>query len=280
MSASRVVGHAVGKSVLRKEDRRLLTGRGRFIADLQLPGMVQVAFARSNLAHARIRAVDVSRAQALPGVLAVFIARDIDLDAVPGMQNRQPLSWRNAVEHTFSIPDTPLMATDKVRYVGEAYAIVVAESRLIADDAVELIATDFESLPVVVSIEDAMRSDAPIIHDGHTSNLVAQFRVRKGNAQSAEFRGLRRIRRAHRNALDLERSWRQRPGRRRRGGPTRGNHQCSVRCAAADWIRVEPKLRERGGNRRGDPARQEIGLALDSRYIRACCGPAGRFNPP
>jgi aerobic carbon-monoxide dehydrogenase large subunit len=105
------------------------------------------------------------------------------------------LSWRNAVEHTFSIPDTPLMAMDKVRYVGEAYAIVVAESRLIADDAVELIATDFESLPVVGSIEDAMRSDAPIIHDGHTSNVVAQFRVRKGNAQSEAFRGLRRIRR-------------------------------------------------------------------------------------
>ena len=170
MSVSRVVG----TSVLRKEDRRLLTGRGRFIADLQLPAMVHVAFARSNLAHARIRAIGRSRAQALPGVLAVFVAKDIGLNAVPGMQNRQPLSWRNAVDHTFNIPDTPLMAADNVRYVGEAYAIVVAESRLIADDAVDLIDADFEPLSVVGSTDDAMRTGAPIIHEGHTSNIVAQ----------------------------------------------------------------------------------------------------------
>ncbi|MFM9884510.1 MAG: xanthine dehydrogenase family protein molybdopterin-binding subunit [Burkholderiales bacterium] len=193
MKVNRVAGRAVGSPVLRKEDRRLLTGRGRFIADLQLPGMVHVAFARSNLAHARIRAIDVSRAQALPGVLAMFIAKDVELDAVPGMQNRQPLSWRNAVEHSFNIPDTPLMAAEKVRYVGEAYAIVVAQSRLIAEDAAELIAADFERLPVVGSIDEALQPGAPVIHDAHTSNVVAQFRVRKGNAQSDQFRGLRRI---------------------------------------------------------------------------------------
>ncbi len=124
MSVKRIVGQAI----LRKEDWRLLTGRGRFIADLQLPGMVQVVFARSHFAHARIRAIDVSRAKAVPGVLAVFVAQDIDLVAVPGMQNPQPLAWRSAIEHTFNIPDTPLMAADKVRYVGEAYAIIVAET--------------------------------------------------------------------------------------------------------------------------------------------------------
>ncbi|MFN0299416.1 MAG: xanthine dehydrogenase family protein molybdopterin-binding subunit, partial [Burkholderiales bacterium] len=191
MSVSRVVG----KSVSRKEDRRLLAGRGRFIADLQLPGMVHVAFARSTLAHAWIRAIDVSRAQALHGVLVVLVARDIGLDAVPGMQNRPPLSWRDAIEHDFNIPDTPLMAADKVRYVGEAFAIVVAESRLIADDAVERIDVALEALPVVGGIDDAMSSDVAAIHDGHTSNIVAQFRVRKGNASAEELRGLRRIRR-------------------------------------------------------------------------------------
>ena len=191
----------VGQSVLRKEDRRLLTGRGRFIADLQLPGMVQVAFARSNQAHARIRAIDVSRARALPGVLAVFVAKDIkpELVSVPGMQNRQPLSWRNAVEHEFNIPDTPLMADEKVLYVGEAYAIVVAESRHIAEDAVELIATDFEPLPVVDGIDEALRPGSARVHEAQENNVVARFCIHKGNARSGEFRDLRRIRRRFTN---------------------------------------------------------------------------------
>jgi aerobic carbon-monoxide dehydrogenase large subunit len=147
------------------------------------------------VAHARIRGIDVARARALPGVVGVFVASDIqaDLKAVPGMQNRQPLSWRNAVEHTFNIPDTPLLADEKVCYVGEAYAIVVAASRQIADDALELISADFEPLPVVGSIDEALRSDAPCIHDGQANNVVAQFRVRKGS--SANLDGFKRIKR-------------------------------------------------------------------------------------
>jgi aerobic carbon-monoxide dehydrogenase large subunit len=188
-------GRIVGQSVLRKEDQRLLTGRGRYIADLQLPGMLQVAFARSNLAHARIRAIDVSRARVLPGVVAVIVASDLnaDLQAVPGMQNRQPLSWRNAVEHTFSIPDTPLMADETICYVGEAYAMVVAESRQIAEDAIERITVDLAALPVVASIDDALAAGVAGIHSGQPSNVVAQFRVRKGNALGLH--GMKRIKR-------------------------------------------------------------------------------------
>ncbi|MSQ18470.1 MAG: xanthine dehydrogenase family protein molybdopterin-binding subunit [Betaproteobacteria bacterium] len=183
----------VGQSVLRKEDERLLTGRGRFIADLRLPGMLQVAFARSSLAHARLRSIDAARARVLPGVVGVFVAAD--LNAVPGTQNRQPASWRDAVEHSFNIPDTPLMAADKICYVDEAYAIVVAESRQIAEDALELITADFEPLPVVATIDDALQPGATAIHAGHANNIVAQFRMRKGNAQADALKTLRRIRR-------------------------------------------------------------------------------------
>lgn len=190
----------VGRSVERKEDHRLLTGRGRFIADLRLPGMAHVAFARSNLPHARIVSIDVSRAQALEGVVAVLVAADIasELVSVPGMQNKPPATWLAAVEHEFDIPDTPLLASDKVRYVGEPYAIVVAESRQVADDAVELIEMDSEALPVVGGIEEALKSDSARIHGG-SSNVVARFRIRKGDTQSPSLAGLRRIRQRFHN---------------------------------------------------------------------------------
>lgn len=191
----------VGQALIRKEDKRLLTGRGRFIADLRLPGMLQAAFARSPHAHARIVSLDVSAALALPGVVAVLVAADLkpNLAPVPGMQNRPSLAWRNAVTHEINIPDTPLLAEDTVRYVGEAYAIVVAESRQVAEDAIELIVPEFDSLPVVRSIEDALRLDPVKVHSQRINNIVADFCLRKGDPRSPGLKPLRRLQRSFTN---------------------------------------------------------------------------------
>ena len=110
----------VGQSVPRREDRRLLLGRGRFIADMTLPGMLHAAFVRSDVAHGRIRSIATQRALAAPGVVAVFTGADIapHLAPIVGMQNRPPKAWRDAVEHELAIPDQPILATDKVTYVG------------------------------------------------------------------------------------------------------------------------------------------------------------------
>jgi len=177
----------IGQPIARKEDRRLLCGRGRFVADVQLPRMLHLAFARSAVAHAKIRSIDVTRARLLPGVVAVFTAKDISppLEPVPGMQNPPPASWRQLVQHEIGIPDQPLMADERVRYVGEPYALVVAESRYLAEDAVELIEPDFDPLPAVCDPDEAIKPDAPKIHENLSGNTVAKFRVRKGAAQAS-----------------------------------------------------------------------------------------------
>src|SRR4051812_22413236 len=134
----------VGQSVPRREDRRLLLGRGRFVADITLPGMLHAAFVRSDVAHARIRAIAVDRALAVPGVVAVFTGADIapHLAPIAGMQNRPPKAWREAVEHELAIPDQPILATGKVSYVGEAVAVVIASDRYLAEDAAALVEVD------------------------------------------------------------------------------------------------------------------------------------------
>ncbi len=177
----------IGQPIARKEDRRLLCGRGRFVADVQLPRMLHLAFARSAVAHAKIRSIDVTRARLLPGVVAVFTAKDISppLEPVPGMQNPPPASWRQLVQHEIGIPDQPLMADEKVRYVGEPYALVVAESRYLAEDAAELIEPDFAALPAVCDPDEAIKPDAPKIHENLSGNIVAKFRVRRGDTQAS-----------------------------------------------------------------------------------------------
>ena len=177
----------VGKSVPRKEDARLLAGAGRYLADIVLPNMLHVAFLRSSIPHARIKSIDVSRARALPGVVEILTGMDIwpFLAPVPGMQNKPPTAWRRAVEHTINIPDQPVLAVDKIRYVGEGIAVIVAIDRYIAEDAAELIDVDLVTLDPVTGIDDAVRMDAPRVHEHLESNVVAEFCVRKGDAASA-----------------------------------------------------------------------------------------------
>jgi aerobic carbon-monoxide dehydrogenase large subunit len=177
----------VGRSLPRREDRRLLTGRGQFVADLDLPHMLHAAFVRSPLAHARIRSVDVSRAAAAPGVALVMSGADLArlLPPVPDTQVSLPRKWMNQIHHNFINPQQPLLAHDKVRHVGEAVAVVLAESRHDAEDAALLVTLDLEPLPVVVDPEAALAEGAAVIHDRFASNLIGAFTIGKGNADTA-----------------------------------------------------------------------------------------------
>lgn len=178
-----VIGaRSVGARVLRAEDPRILTGRGRYIDDVVLPGMLHAAFARSTVPHGRLRAVDVSEARALPGVVAVYTGEDmarlstavapgsaIGMDQMPGMR----------------IPSFHALATDKVRYVGDPIALVVAESRARAEDAVELIVEDIDWLDPVVTYEDALDPARPPVFDELGDNLAFRGELNLGDIDSA-----------------------------------------------------------------------------------------------
>lgn len=186
----------VGQSVPRREDRRLLLGGSRFIADIRLPGMLHVAFVRSDMAHARIRAIRTTEAFSSPGVVAIFTADDIapDLFPIPGMQNRPPKTWRDAVQHELNIPDQPILARDKACHVGEPIAAVVAEDRYSAEDAVALVDIEWEPLPPVVGIDEALDQSSPPVHDALTSNVIARVGMRKGDVAAVFASGARTLR--------------------------------------------------------------------------------------
>ncbi|MBV9954917.1 MAG: xanthine dehydrogenase family protein molybdopterin-binding subunit, partial [Pseudolabrys sp.] len=151
-------GPYVGRSLLRREDERLLTGQGQFVADLVLPRMLHAVFVRSDVAHARIRAVDLSRAAAMPGVVLALAGAELLKLAppVPGAQLSLPTKWRTQVQHKVHLPQQSLLALDKVRHVGEAIAVILAESHYQAQDAAEAVTLDLEPLPAVVDANRAL----------------------------------------------------------------------------------------------------------------------------
>lgn len=173
----------VGKRMTRTEDPRLLTGQALFVDDVELHGMLHAAFLRSDYAHARIKSIDVSAAQSRPGVVAVYTAQDLG----DFWQHGPPLvpaphSVEGVVFH--SRTQVPL-AKDKVRYVGEAVAVVFAESRYIAEDALEDILVDYEPLEVAADLEKALHPDAPIVHDDLDSNIASYLVQDKGDYAAA-----------------------------------------------------------------------------------------------
>jgi carbon-monoxide dehydrogenase large subunit len=185
----------VGRSVKRREDQRLLTGQGLFVADLTLPGMLHAAFVRSQVAHARIRSVDLSRAMAVPGV--VYALGGVELAQIlPPVSDTQlslPKKWTAQVQHKFLNPQQPLLAHDKVRHVGEAVAVIVAESRHVAEDAAALVTLDLEPLPALIDAETALVADAPVIHDRLNTNLIGEFTIAKGDVEAALARAPHRL---------------------------------------------------------------------------------------
>src|SRR5215469_4568144 len=150
----------IGKDIKRREDPDLLTGRAEYTSDVKLPGMLQAAVLRSPYAHARIVSIDTSAARKLPGVYAVLTGREATevIGPVPAFC-AEPV-----VEHA--------IAVDKVRYAGEAVVAIAAESRYIAEDALELVQIEWEPLPPLVDVLEAMKTDAPKVHENLPSNVV------------------------------------------------------------------------------------------------------------
>lgn len=155
MNAPRIgAARFIGQRMPRKEDARLLTGRGTFVDDVVLPGMLHVAFVRSPIARGRIRLIDTSAALGMPGVRAILTAADLARLKV------QMFSF-------FMMPvevETPMLATDRVAYVGDPVVMIVAQDRYIAEDAASLVVVDYEEEEAVVTIEDAKHG--PPVHPG------------------------------------------------------------------------------------------------------------------
>ena len=168
-----------GSGIKRREDPRFLTGRGSFVDDLKLPGLTYAAILRSPHAHARLKRVDTAAAKAAPGVLAVYTGLDIKDKAGP-----VPCAW-NVPNCDLKTPPHPLLAWEKVRYVGDGVAMVVATSRAAARDALELIEADYEPLPAVVSPEAATKPGAPALHPEVPNNIAFTWVVSGGDAEAA-----------------------------------------------------------------------------------------------
>jgi aerobic carbon-monoxide dehydrogenase large subunit len=168
----------VGASVHRVEDARVLTGRGRYVDDVQLPGTVHAAFLRSPYAHATINGIDISAAKALEGVIAVYTQDDLAAGGVYPMAVPQG-------PPDYQLPAFTVLATDRVRLIGDLVALVVAESRYVAEDALQLIEVDYEPLDAVATKEQALADDAPILFDQIGTNLMYHEDITVGDVATA-----------------------------------------------------------------------------------------------
>ena len=169
--------------VPRNEDARLLTGRALFVDDVQLPGMLHVAFVRSEHAHGRLTGIDVSAARARPGVHAVYTAADLGDYLKPGPILVPPPPIPDLVFH----PCTQLpLAKDKVRHVGEPIAMIVADSRYVAEDAIRDVVVDIDPIEAVVDLEKGLAPGAPLIHEHLRSNMAAHVRAAQGRLRVGE----------------------------------------------------------------------------------------------
>ncbi|SKA11900.1 carbon-monoxide dehydrogenase large subunit [Enhydrobacter aerosaccus] len=170
---SQIIG--IGASPLRKEDLRFVSGRGHYVADIKRPGMTAGVFLRSPHAHARIKAIDSTAAQAMPGVLAVFTGADLKAANVGGL----PCGWGITGKDgkPMKEPPHPPLAQEKVRHVGDAVAFVVAESAEQARAAAEAIVVDFEVLPAVSGVLEALRPGAPMLFDDVPGNLCCDWEL-------------------------------------------------------------------------------------------------------
>ncbi|HMB92600.1 MAG TPA: molybdopterin cofactor-binding domain-containing protein, partial [Rhodothermales bacterium] len=167
-----------GKPIRRNEDPRLLRGQALFVDDVHRPGMLHMAVLRSDYAHAQIHGIDAKAARERPGVVAIYTAEDLGDLNQPGPLLVAPPPIDGLVFHTRT--QRPL-AVDKIRQVGEALAVVVAESRYVAEDALADIVVDLEPLDAVADMEQALAPNAPRIHEDLDDNLAAHVVQEKGS---------------------------------------------------------------------------------------------------
>lgn len=168
---------SIGRPLARREDERLLTGRGRYLDDIQVPGCLHACFVRSPHAHARIDGIDAERARSLPGVVAVVTGQDLDawtsrLKMAPPIEGLHPMEF-------------PTLPIDKVRFHGDPVACVVATDAYLAEDAAEAVAVDYTPLEPVVDIASALSDDAPRVADDVPTNLISHQSFVNGDPDRA-----------------------------------------------------------------------------------------------
>ena len=167
----------IGQPLRRREDFKFVTGKGRYTDDLKVPGMLHMAVLRSPHAHAIIKQVDLSAATAAPGVRLALSGADL-----AGKIGSIVPNW---IMPGTKVPDRPVVAIDRVRFVGECVALVVAESQARAHDAIALVDVDYETLPAVVDEEAAIRDGAPQLHDNVPNNITTVYKVGGGDYEKA-----------------------------------------------------------------------------------------------
>lgn len=168
----------LGERIKRKEDPRLIQGRGHYVDDIKLDGMLHMAFARSPYGHARITSINTEAARNAHGVVAVLTSEDLKgkLGPVPCAAEMEGLK----------IPHHPCLATDKVRYVGEPVVAVVATERYLAADAAALVEVEYDMLPAVTSMDKAIKSDSPLVHESLGNNIAFTAKLEGGEWTTVE----------------------------------------------------------------------------------------------
>ncbi len=177
----------IGASVKRKEDHRFLSGNGNYTDDINRPGQLYAYIKRAARPHARINGIDAAAAKAAPGVVAVFTGADTQADNVGGI----PCGWQihNKDGSPMAEPTHPVLAVGKVRFVGDAVAVVIAETRQGAKDAAEALAIDYQDLPAVASVLEAVKPGAAPVHDEVLGNVCYDWHIGDKAVTEAAFAG-------------------------------------------------------------------------------------------
>ncbi|MDP7061229.1 MAG: xanthine dehydrogenase family protein molybdopterin-binding subunit [Candidatus Marinimicrobia bacterium] len=179
------MGELIGKSVKRVEDNRFIKGEGQYTDDFNMKNQTYAVYVRSPHAHATINSVDVSKAEAMDGVLKIFTGQDIADAGIVGSIAGWQVDFKNG--DTMKEPPHPIMVADKVRHVGDAVALVVAEDRFTAKDASELVKVDYEVLDAVVDPKAATEDGAPLVHDDVPNNTIYDFELGNKDETDAAF---------------------------------------------------------------------------------------------
>src|SRR6266851_1358320 len=175
-----------GKSIKRTEDPRFITGRGKYVDDLKLPGMTYAAFVRSPHAHARIKGIDVIQAKAHPGVVAVYTGKDMTgVNSLPcGWDLRKEKNIPGVVQDLAMVPHMPL-TSDVARHVGDPVAVVIAETQSAAQDAAEKVQVDWDVKPSVTATAAAGQTGAALIHTAAPGNVAFKWELGGGDIDAA-----------------------------------------------------------------------------------------------
>jgi len=176
------MGNFIGQSIKRVEDKRFITGKGQFTDDIILPNMAYAYIVRSHHAHAKVIGIETSAAKSAPGVLAVYTGKDIAQSGVNGVPCGWQVDFKNG--DTMKEPPHPILIADKVRFVGDAVAVLIAEDKALAKDALELITVDYEELEAISDTAKAVEDGAPLVHEEAPNNTCFDWGL--GDKESAD----------------------------------------------------------------------------------------------